>query len=202
MNTLDEVGLSFIVTTAVILTAFDISLAFTYSWIGASGRSDGEIAPTSERFFPKRNFNGWLIAWFMIISGALLALSSSTCVLWASKLRLLAACEVSNQWQTTIAMVLFLHGLLVSALTWRTGGAAISPYPSGLLLLPTLGIFLQVHRSQVLMLAAFSLLAYVLLHIIPRPSERVRNAGAAAFLNASCFVLSMLTAFASIQITQ
>jgi hypothetical protein len=200
----DQVGISLVLTTCVVLVVFDVCLAFASNWI-SSAPDDWASMNSADRFFPKKNMQGWLISWFMLFSGAAVAVSSSTCALWATKLRLIALCDATGPYLSpteAIAFVLLLHAILCAVLTWETGGPRVSPFPAGLLTVPTLGIFLQISNRHAFWLACVCLTAYLTMHMLSDRSNMDRNAGATVFLNSACFILSIGTAFAAMQITQ
>ncbi len=93
-----------------------------------------------------------------------------------------------------IYLVFILDLILVSYLIYTSGGAKSSPFLTAIFTLPALGIFLRLPPTAFVTFALIATLLYLFLFIVP--IERNQSAQkAAAFMNISCLLLSMLTGY-------
>ena len=184
--------------TIVILGLFDVCVGFVNTWMHELERQ----SDLGERFLPSKNYVGWGIVAVFSASVFLLAGANETFPATASVFNIAVAPDAGLMRAThAIATALVLHAGMCAILTGQSGGASVSPYPAGLLLLPTLAVFLHVQVSWIAYMALFSLLIYVVLHHFPR-RDVPRYGGPAVFMNAISFALSMITALTSMRIVQ
>lgn len=93
-----------------------------------------------------------------------------------------------------IYLVFVLDLILVSYLIYTSGGAKSSPFLTAIFTLPALGIFLRLPPTAFMTFALLATFLYLFLFIVP--NERNQSAQkAAAFMNISCLLLSMLTGY-------
>lgn len=171
---------NFTMLTLAIMAAFDVMVLFTAIRFDASKEAEN----TANFRLPMGTYR---ISWLKTVpvQAALVAVIS---------VLMLSSNFIARRFASdgAIFFVLLMHIAVLWRWIYVTGGSEKSPYSSGLLTIPTLGIFLREPVSDLYILVSISLVEFILLlkwHTGEHTGNHIPN----SIMNIACFLLAVFT---------